>query len=223
MESTCREDRYLANKAMGKREQQAARRREQLLETALAQFTERGYRATSVRDITRAAGVTEAVLYHYFDSKSNLLMAVMARYSPFAQYRQIIAEAGNASVEQILTSLGGEFLRLMRERRSFVLTLLSEAPADPEIAAVLSGVLNSVVEDIAGFLSRQQGIDAELDVRVVGAALQGGLLVHFLSTALIPPAEGAPLNDDQVVAQLVRLLLDGLNPHGSQKQPDPGR
>jgi AcrR family transcriptional regulator len=211
---TRRKEPLLTGRPVGKREVQAARRREQLLQTAVALFTERGYRGTSVRDITRAAGVTEAVLYHYFDSKSDLLTAVLARYAPFASYGELIAQADAAAVEDVLARLGHEFLRLVRERRSFVLTLLSEAPVDPDIAAVLSGMLRSIVGDIAAYLARATGVDPRVNARVVGIALQGGLLVHFLSTALAPIGTEALPSDDEVVAQLVHLVLNGLLPRG---------
>ena len=43
---------------------------------ALQLFHERGYHATSVRDIAAAAGIQPATLYHYFDSKEALLYAI---------------------------------------------------------------------------------------------------------------------------------------------------
>jgi AcrR family transcriptional regulator len=51
-------------------------RREKVLEAALEVFAERGYQA-SMGDIARAAGITRTVLYHYFDSKQALLLAVL--------------------------------------------------------------------------------------------------------------------------------------------------
>ncbi len=47
-------------------------RRAQLLELATRVFTERGYQATSMDDIARAAGVTKPVLYQHFSSKEDL-------------------------------------------------------------------------------------------------------------------------------------------------------
>ena len=53
--------------------------RELVLDTALAMFAERGYRATSVRDIAARCGMTHPGLLYHFPSKSALLMAALQR------------------------------------------------------------------------------------------------------------------------------------------------
>lgn len=54
-------------------------RREQLLDVALELFGSRGYDATSTRDIAVAAGVTDGLIYKYFQSKDELLAAAIDR------------------------------------------------------------------------------------------------------------------------------------------------
>lgn len=208
-----RREKPLTGRRAGTRQTQAALRREQLLEVAFALFAERGYRATSVRDITRAAGVTEAVLYHYFGNKADLLTSVLAVYAPFAGYRRILDAAASAPIDAVLRELGDEFLRLLRERRVFVLTLLSEAATDPEIAAILKRLLEDTIQAVAAFLDdrRARGeVAAGIDAHAVGEALQGGLLIHFLSQNL----GGQPAPDDRVVERLVAALLSGVTPRG---------
>jgi len=51
--------------------------RERLLNAALVLFTQRGYAASSVREICAAAGVTKPVLYYYFNSKEGLYLHLM--------------------------------------------------------------------------------------------------------------------------------------------------
>jgi TetR/AcrR family transcriptional regulator, cholesterol catabolism regulator len=48
-------------------------RREHVREAALRIFSERGYRATSMQNLARQAGMGKASLYHYFASKEELL------------------------------------------------------------------------------------------------------------------------------------------------------
>ncbi len=50
--------------------------RERLLAAAVPLFAAKGYAATSVRDILRAAGVTAPVLYYHFGSKEGLFLAL---------------------------------------------------------------------------------------------------------------------------------------------------
>ena len=47
-----------------------------ILDAALKQFAERGFDRTSVQGIVEAAEVTKGALYHYFDSKDDLLYEI---------------------------------------------------------------------------------------------------------------------------------------------------
>ncbi|MCA9310819.1 MAG: helix-turn-helix transcriptional regulator, partial [Phycisphaerales bacterium] len=47
----------------------AAKRREQLLDTAVVLFAERGYGGATTAELARAAGVTEPIIYRHFKSK----------------------------------------------------------------------------------------------------------------------------------------------------------
>jgi TetR/AcrR family transcriptional repressor of bet genes len=53
-------------------------RREQIVEAALRVLGTKGYVGTSLKDIAVEADVTPALIYHYFDSKEDLLLATMA-------------------------------------------------------------------------------------------------------------------------------------------------
>jgi AcrR family transcriptional regulator len=202
------------SRAGGKRQAQASRRRELLLEAALALFAERGYRGTSVRDITRRAGVTEAVLYHYFANKVDLWTAVLTAYAPFSRVGEVLAETAEAPVEEALRRLGYELLLLLRAREQLVLTLLSEAPAEVDVAAALERFVQSVTAALGDFLAVRQArgeIAPDVDVLAAARAFQGALLVRFLTTSLAPPAADAE-SDREMVDGLAEALVRGLAP-----------
>jgi AcrR family transcriptional regulator len=50
-----------------------------LLAVATRLFAEKGFDRTSVQEIVDAAGVTKGAMYHYFDSKDDLLAEIYAR------------------------------------------------------------------------------------------------------------------------------------------------
>jgi AcrR family transcriptional regulator len=52
------------------------RRRELVVETAARVFAERGYDQTSVHELTEAMGLAAGGLYHYFESKQQLLIEI---------------------------------------------------------------------------------------------------------------------------------------------------
>jgi TetR/AcrR family transcriptional regulator len=52
-------------------------RRRQLIEAALDLFARSGFEGTTTKEIARAAGVTEAVIFRHFPSKQALYMAVL--------------------------------------------------------------------------------------------------------------------------------------------------
>lgn len=70
--------------------------RERILKTATRLFAERGFAATSVRELVEAAGCTKPVLYYYFGSKEGLFLEAVRTHmgSYTALLEDVLARAG---------------------------------------------------------------------------------------------------------------------------------
>lgn len=67
--------------------------RKQILEVARRLFAERGWEVTTNKHVADAAGVTSAALYHYFDSKLDMYLAV------YDDVQELMAERLLAPIE----------------------------------------------------------------------------------------------------------------------------
>ena len=63
---------------LSRRERKKRATRHSLLEAALRLFSQRGYDATTVKDITNAADVAKGTFFNYFDTKEAVLPAIAA-------------------------------------------------------------------------------------------------------------------------------------------------
>jgi AcrR family transcriptional regulator len=59
----------------------AHERRDQLIDTAMDLFSRKGFSATTTREIARAAGVNEAIIFRFFPHKDDLYAAILHRKS----------------------------------------------------------------------------------------------------------------------------------------------
>jgi AcrR family transcriptional regulator len=89
-------------------------RAEKILDVAIQILAQKGYEATSTREIVAAAGVTKPMLYYYFGSKEGVCKAGIRRLSQqfFALLQEKIAlhqEAREALVEFVWTNF--EFMQ----------------------------------------------------------------------------------------------------------------
>lgn len=70
--------------------------REQILQTALRQFSRRGYHAVSIRDICGEVGIKESSLYYHFTNKRALLEALLERFAQKAAHFTRLLDEGTA-------------------------------------------------------------------------------------------------------------------------------
>jgi AcrR family transcriptional regulator len=110
--------------------------RRQLLNAALKSFAERGYTATSVREIVDAARVSKPALYYYFKDKAGLFQALVDQAHD--ERFRLMREAGSrgSSVaekpEEIVAAIFDFSLRnreLMRLAFATAFAAAGEAPA----------------------------------------------------------------------------------------------
>jgi TetR/AcrR family transcriptional regulator, transcriptional repressor for nem operon len=116
-----------------------------VLDSAMRQFWERGYRATSVDDLVRASGVKPGSLYSAFPGgKHALLMGSLDRYSKLVVPQKLgdLEEPG-ASVAQIRAYFDGLVRDLLspegRQGCLLINSAIENAAVDPEVAAVVRG------------------------------------------------------------------------------------
>lgn len=62
------------------REEKSERSRRQVLDVALQLFSHRGYRGTTVRDISVAAGISTGNVYHHFPDKESIFRSLLEEF-----------------------------------------------------------------------------------------------------------------------------------------------
>lgn len=128
----------------------AAERREQLLDTALAVFADRGYHAASMNDVAEAAGVTKPVLYQHFSSKRELFVELLQEIGSQLQTRIAKATAeANGPREQIEMGFAAYFDFVGENTNAFRVLFGSGAQRDPEFASYALEVERSTARAIA--------------------------------------------------------------------------
>ncbi len=73
------------------------KRRSTILATAVEVFGEQGYRGTSLREIARRVGISDAGLLHHFGSKMGLLAATIEARDEMDRERREASEAAGAT------------------------------------------------------------------------------------------------------------------------------
>ena len=111
-------------------------RREQLLRTGVQLLGERSYEQVSIGAIAEAAGVSKGLLYHYFPTKKDFILAVLREA---ADELSVVTAPDPAlpPLEQIDASLDA-FLSYVEDHAAAYTTIIrTRGGGDPEIRAAL--------------------------------------------------------------------------------------
>lgn len=106
------------------RAQKKIENRQNILSAATILFKERGFANTSVTDIMNNSNLGVGTFYNYFDSKEEVLMAIVREL--FMQIEDKVMAQKNSSSLELLEFCTMETARLIDENR-FILPLLASA------------------------------------------------------------------------------------------------
>lgn len=136
------------------------RKRRQILDGASAVFKRLGYDAASVNDVARAAGVSKATLYVYYQNKEQLFAAVIGEERDRNIDHILAVLDPERPVEEALGDLGRELLRAITQ--PWVIqahrVVIGVVARMPEIGREFyAGGSQRVIQAVAGFLARHVG------------------------------------------------------------------
>lgn len=166
--------------------------RRRILDAALRLFSRRGYEETSVAALARSAGVSKGLVYHYFDTKRDVLEAVMARGSERldAALRRLGAESSASSpAATVMEVLGLVAEDLPWWRLFFRLRMQPELGREVGLA---SGDV-SLEEALERSLSRAGSASPRREALALAAAVEGAAQRYVLDPdgyPLVDAAEG---------------------------------
>ncbi len=159
-------------------------RRRQLLELGARLFTERAYDELSMAQIAREAGISKALLYHYFPSKSAFFAATLREKAAELTARTEV-EDDRPAAEQLLAGLDA-FLAWVEDNQEGYAKLVRSAGI-PEAAIVIDEVRDITAVRIV------EGLGGGPRVR---AAVRGWL--WFLDGAILDWIEHGDVTRDEV-------------------------
>jgi AcrR family transcriptional regulator len=107
--------------------------REQILDAAAQMFSERGYKATSTREIAEAVGVKQSSLYYHFGNKQEILATLLAgTVKPSLSFASKLARTGEPPHVQLYALTHFDVSLLSGERWNIgALYALPELRAEP--------------------------------------------------------------------------------------------
>jgi AcrR family transcriptional regulator len=121
------------------RERRAQLTRDEILQAARRLFAERGYARTSVRDISRAAGVSAQTVYDSVGSKQELVARLNDLIDSEAGIAAIVRAAGQSGDPREVAATPARVTRAILEHcGDIVHALVTGAAAEPELAAALA-------------------------------------------------------------------------------------
>lgn len=110
----------------GKRTRRGPFTRQQILDASLSLFSHRGFARTTVRDIARKAGITDAAIYYHFDSKRELLAALVEERGFLAGLHELEELEPAFPIEQGVQWMAAGAINMMDQNRDFLRLIIME-------------------------------------------------------------------------------------------------
>lgn len=190
------------------RAEQAAARREELIQTAVRHFAAKGYEGTSLDDVAGDAGVAKGLLYHYFGSKQDLFLAGVASLDLDTILDAIPAIAVGLPLAEAVPLIVDEFVEVMDAHLDELHFLVSAAvTGNRDALGRIAELLRSFEERTGEVIAAAPDLDSNVNSRMAASSF-----VSALVTLVVRRGLDADWGDERAYKrQLVRMTVRGLS------------
>jgi AcrR family transcriptional regulator len=154
-----------------------ADRRRQILEAAVKVFAAKGFHSSRVGDIAEEAGIAYGLVYHYFQSKEDLLETIFRTTwtEMLARVREV--EAAGVPASEAVRQVTALLLRTWRRDPDLVRVLVREVTRNQHVQQEIEEI-SEAMETLEGIIRRGQESGEfrdELDPKLAAAVFYGAL------------------------------------------------
>ena len=197
------------------------KRREQILQTAVTLFSQRGFKGTTTKEIARAAGVSEAMVFRHFSTKSELYDAILGDKASHDGIR--FPWEGNPVLHKaiedqddyaVFFNIALNALTKQQEDDNFMRLLFYSALEEHELAdRFFDEFVARLYEFIGGYIAKRQDAGAmrELNPRIAVRSFLGMLIHHSLNNILWDKKRRLlDITNEEAAKNFAEILLNGI-------------
>jgi len=185
-------------------------RREDILQASLKLFAEKGFHGTSMRDIARAADITEGLIYHYFTNKRDLFTAIIEEHSFLPLLRSLPDLGEWLDTRELLLVLARGFFDVLHRNEDLTRLLLQEVQVFPEEKeAFFADAVKESIEALAKVLEDRMSEKArrQVDPAVIARIFFNSLLAFFVEQQILGGKHIVPADEQAYVEHLVDMVV----------------
>lgn len=189
-------------------------RRQQIIRAATEVFSRHGFQGTTLRQLARRAGISEAMIYHHFPSKEALYDAILEKKIADSKHLFFPVDAVLAKQDRtVLTTIVGNFLRQQSMDNSFMRMLLFSALEGHDLGRkFVSGPMQEFFDFFGGYLEDRMEEGAFKPVGgQLGARLLIGMVFYFtLLREVFHDPKSQAVDLDDLTKKIVDLFYNGI-------------
>lgn len=184
--------------------------RERIVDAAYHLFIERGYSATSLRDISLGAGVTVGAIYNHFATKEAIWLEVINTRHPYHEIFPVLKAAEGETIAAVVRSAANGLVQELLKRPDLLNLMFIEivefnARHIPDLYQSILPEMFGVSAILQGKRGRLRQIPMNILVRSFA-----GLFFSYYITGLLAQNISGITNDEASLSQVVDLYLFGV-------------
>ena len=195
-----------------RRKRRIARRRRRIADAAARVFADQGYAAATTKDIAAAADMAEGTLYNYFESKREIMLAVVETMS--VPIDQLLEGLKHLEDREDMIDLFDHGLALLFDHLAFFRVLVTEVWVDDAVLKEFGAQrLHEIQSTLAAFMRYKvaEGSFRPVDVDRVSRwvlAMFFGAILPIIRGVELPPSD----EERRSLAEMeVDFILNGLS------------
>lgn len=187
--------------------------RRRVIDGAAEAFAELGFDGARVSDIARAAGLSSGAMYNHFDSKSELLGAVIECHAS-NELMKLVESGSTSGLLEVVLARARELGRPGTMPAPLLLEAINSARRDPDVLRILSEQVTGREDLFTALIASAQSegqVTDEVDPRATARFMLSVLIGSLIVQAMDLPSLDAG-SWDSFMARLVDTFRPQENP-----------
>lgn len=193
-------------------------RRLQILQVAIELFSQKGFSGTTTKEIARASGVSEAMVFRHFANKDELYSAILDHKACNRTFQNPFEEIGEKIEAKddfgIFYTMALNALDHHSEDCGFLRLMLHSALEDHDLARMFfESFITDVYKFLGGYIRQRQtdGAFRAIEPHVVVRAFVGMFVHHSLNNLLWDKEQKLlKISNEEAAKNFAEILLRGI-------------